>query len=167
MRLIVRRLAGVPKRLIASALVDNDRALVRNGLSLPRPGDRQLAGGSGRCLSIPESETGRAELQGHRLPGPKSHRRDVPTSQVFDLDHAVRIRALNEPRRLHRVVLPVAVTARCALFEFQTERPSLRLILRGSGNGPAISSSIHHATQFLSAASTVAHLSLNALGKEV
>jgi hypothetical protein len=43
------------------------------------------------------------------------HRSHIAALQVFDLDHAVRIFAFDEPRGRHRVVLPVAVTARRAL----------------------------------------------------
>ena len=37
------------------------------------------------------------------------------SASLFDLDHAVRILAFDEPRGLHRVILPVAVTARRAV----------------------------------------------------
>src|SRR4051794_5348077 len=75
--------------------------------------------------------TGRAELQGHSLPGPESHRGNVTTLQVFDLNHAVRILALDEPRGLHRAVLSVAITARRAAYsKFE---PSCG----GCGNGPS------------------------------
>jgi hypothetical protein len=51
--------------------------------------------------------------------------------QVFDFDHAVRIFAFDEPRGLHRVILPVAVTARRAVDpDFKLRALSLRLILR-------------------------------------
>ena len=46
---------------------------------------------------------------------PQSDRGNVFTSQVFDLDHAVRIFAFEEPRGLHREVLSVAVSARRAV----------------------------------------------------
>ena len=62
-------------------------------------------------LVDPGAEAGRAELERHRLPRPMSHRSHVATLQVFDLDHAVRILALEEPRYFHRVVLLVAVAA--------------------------------------------------------
>ena len=45
-----------------------------------------------------------------------SDRSHVAALQVFDLDHAVRIFAFDEPRGLHRVVLSVAVTARRAVY---------------------------------------------------
>lgn len=47
----------------------------------------------------------------HRSSRPESHRSHVAALQVFDLDHAVRILALEEPRYFHRVVLLVAVAA--------------------------------------------------------
>ena len=59
-----------------------------------------------------------------------SHRSHVATLQVFDLDHAVRIFALEEPRYFHRVVLLVAVAAARRRSGFQIARLSLRLILR-------------------------------------
>jgi hypothetical protein len=71
-----------------------------------------------------------AHREGDRSPRPISHRRNVSAFQVFDLYQAMRILALDEPRGLHREVPAVAVSARRAvLFEFRTERPSLRLIL--------------------------------------
>jgi hypothetical protein len=48
-------------------------------------------------------------------PRPVSHRRNVSAFQVSDLDHTVRIFALEEPRGLHRVVLSIAVGARLEL----------------------------------------------------
>jgi hypothetical protein len=62
----------------------------------------------------PPGSTGRTKFEGHRSSRPKCHRGNVSASQVFDLDHAVRILAFDEPRGLHRVVLSVAVTARRA-----------------------------------------------------
>src|ERR1700716_2683540 len=72
--------------------------------------------GGGAVLVDPRTKTGWAELEGHCLPRPKSHRSHIATLQVFDLDHAVRILALDEPSRLHRVVLAVAISARRAVY---------------------------------------------------
>jgi hypothetical protein len=57
------------------------------------------------------AETGRSKLERHRSPRPKSHCGNVFTLQVFDLDHAVRVLAFDEPRGLHRVVLSVDASA--------------------------------------------------------
>ena len=67
-------------------------------------------------LVDPGAEAGRKELEGHFSPRPESHRSHIVASQVFDLDHAVRILAFDEPRGLDRVVLSVAVTARRAVY---------------------------------------------------
>jgi hypothetical protein len=80
--------------------------------------DLPLAGTDGGVRPVlidAQAESGRAQLEGHRSPRPLSHRCNVATSQVFDLDHAVRILALEEARSLHRVVLSVAVGARRAV----------------------------------------------------
>ena len=61
-------------------------------------------------LVDPGAEAGRAEFEGHRSPPAEEPPQSVATLQV-DLDHAVRILALEEPRYFHRVVLLVAVAA--------------------------------------------------------
>src|SRR5262249_51362338 len=45
---IVRRLAGVARRLITAAIVGDDGAFVKNRFARPLLGDRQLAGRPGR-----------------------------------------------------------------------------------------------------------------------
>jgi hypothetical protein len=71
--------------------------------------------------------------RGFLLSRPKGHRGDVSTLQIFDLHHAVRSLAFDEPRGLHRVVLAVAVCARRAVYSnFESERPSLRYPVEGA-----------------------------------
>ena len=67
-----------------------------------------------------------------------SHRSHIATLQVFDFDHAVRIFAFEEPRRLHRIVLSVAVATRRAVDPNFVERPSLRLVLRRVRQGTLV-----------------------------
>ena len=49
--------------------------------------------------------------EGHPSPRPKSHRGNVSTLQVSDLDRAVRILAFDEPRGLHRAMAALASLA--------------------------------------------------------
>ena len=79
-------------------------------------------------LVDPGAEAGRAELEGHCSPWPKGRRDNVTTLQVFDLDHPVRVLALDEPRGLHREVPAVAVTARSA--EVRQKAKELGLVER-------------------------------------
>jgi hypothetical protein len=56
------------------------------------------------------------DLRGIASDWPKGHRGYVSTLQVLDLDDAVRLPALEEPRSLDGVVLSVAVGARRAVY---------------------------------------------------
>jgi hypothetical protein len=58
------------------------------------------------------------------------HRHERMTVQVFDLDHAVRIFAFDEPRGIHRIVRSVAVSARRAVYPNFELAPVMWLILR-------------------------------------
>jgi hypothetical protein len=69
-----------------------------------------------RVLVHAVAKAGGAHGECHRSPRPKSHRRNVSAFQVFDLNHAVRILALEEPRGFHRVVLSVAVSPRRTVY---------------------------------------------------
>ena len=66
-----------------------------------------------------------------------SHRSHVAALQVFDLDHAVRIFAFDEPRGIHRIVLSVAVSARRAVypnFELSAQSREPSSVLRKQAN---------------------------------
>jgi hypothetical protein len=65
------------------------------------------------------------------------HRHERMTVQVFDLDHAVRIFAFDEPRGIHRIVLSVAVSARRAVYpNFELSARHCGWSCAGCGNGP-------------------------------
>ena len=100
---------------------------------------------------MPEPSPVGRSLRGTAHPGLLSHRCNVATSQVFDLDRAVRISAPEEPRGFHRVVLSVAICARravysnfelsashCAFIHHASELALKRLIAGGETKFPVL-----------------------------
>jgi len=76
--------------------------------------------------------------------------------QVFDLDHALRVLALDEPGSLHREVLSVAVATRRAVDPNFVERPSLRLVLRRVRQGTLVLEHLAEIAAILASATRLA-----------